>query len=76
VWTAVTREATPSHLRHLEFIDPAVVKAWVGMGLSLSREAERLSSLANDMSVGTIRPSEQSAAPQRRVWSAGVQLNL
>ena len=41
----------------------------LSMGPSISREAERLASLANGMKIGTIR--EQSAAPQRRVRSAG-----
>jgi hypothetical protein len=44
------------------------------MGLSISREAERLAALVNGMKIGTIR--EQSVAPQRRVRSAGMQLNL
>lgn len=48
----------------------------LSIGLSLSREAERLASLTNGMKVGTIRPSEQSFARQRRVRSAGGQLNL
>ena len=39
----------------------AALAGLLSMGLSLSREAERLASLANGMKIGTIR--EQSASP-------------
>ncbi len=57
-------------------LNVAALAGLLSMGLSLSRESERLASLANGMKVGTIRPSEQNLPPQRRVRSAGVQLNV
>jgi phage terminase large subunit GpA-like protein len=57
-------------------LNVAALAGLLSMGLSLSREAERLEGLVNAVRVGTLRAGEQTFAPRRRVRSPGIELGL